>query len=65
MDIEKEITRQLARCMALYGDQPEELMIKLESLVMHWYIRGRVNCSIESLQEFQRGEARKVVQEII
>jgi ribosomal protein S27E len=40
MKIIKEIRQQLAHCMAFYGDQPEELMYKLETLVIEWYGKG-------------------------
>lgn len=46
MNIEKTITRQIAQCMAFHGDNPEELMIKLESLVMEWYIKGKTGFTI-------------------
>jgi hypothetical protein len=46
MYIEKTITRQIAHCLAFYGDKPEELMIKLETLVMEWYIKGQTGFMI-------------------
>lgn len=36
----KEIHRQIAHIMASYGDNPEELMWKLECLVMQWFEKG-------------------------
>lgn len=36
----KKIKHQIAHCMAFYGDQPEELMYKLELLVIEWFERG-------------------------
>lgn len=36
----KQIRMQLAHCMASYGDEPEELMFKLESLVIEWFEKG-------------------------
>ncbi len=39
-EILKKIRHQLAYCMAVYGDKPDELMFKLESLVIEWYEKG-------------------------
>ncbi len=36
----KQIRRQLAHIMARYGDEPEELMYKLEQLVIEWFEKG-------------------------
>jgi hypothetical protein len=36
----KQIRQQLAHCMAFYGDEPDELMHKLETLVIEWYEKG-------------------------
>jgi Fe-S oxidoreductase len=36
----KQIKLQIAHCMAFYGDQPEELMYKLEQLVIEWFDKG-------------------------
>lgn len=36
----KQIRSQIAHCMASYGDEPEELMYKLESLVIEWFQKG-------------------------
>lgn len=41
MNIEKMITRQIARCLAIYGDNPDALMNRLETLVMRWYMHGK------------------------
>ena len=38
-----KIKSQIAHCMAWYGDQPEELMHKLEQLVIEWYEKGKNN----------------------
>lgn len=35
------IKSQIAHCMARYGDQPEELMYKLECLVLEWFEKGK------------------------
>ena len=35
-----QIRMQLAHCMASYGDEPEELMYKLETLVIEWFEKG-------------------------
>lgn len=35
-----QLKRQLAHIMASYGDQPEELMYKLECLVLEWFAKG-------------------------
>lgn len=40
IQILKQIRHQLAHCMAFYGDQPDELMLKLESLVIEWFEKG-------------------------
>ncbi len=37
----KQIRLQLAHCMACYGDEPERLMYKLETLVLEWYDKGK------------------------
>ncbi len=37
----KQIEMQLAHIMAFYGDNPEELMQKLEQLVIEWYEKGQ------------------------
>lgn len=34
------IRRQIAHCMACYGDNPKELMYKLECLVIEWFNKG-------------------------
>jgi hypothetical protein len=48
MTIERKITQQIAHCMAFYGDSPKDLMIKLEDIVLEWYIKGqsgfKINC---------------------
>ncbi len=36
----KQIRLQLAHVMAFYGDNPEELMFKLETLVIEWFEKG-------------------------
>ena len=40
IEIIKKIRTQLAHCMASYGDEPEELMYKLEQLVIEWLSKG-------------------------
>jgi len=47
MNIEKTITRQIAECMAFSGDNPEEFLTKLESLVLEWYTKGRTGIKIQ------------------
>jgi predicted class III extradiol MEMO1 family dioxygenase len=42
IEILKKIRRQLAHIMAWYGDQPEELMQRLELLVIEWFEKGIV-----------------------
>lgn len=37
----KQIRHQIAHCMAAYGDEPEELMHKLETLVIEWFEKGQ------------------------
>lgn len=39
-EIPKEITQQLAHIFARYGDEPNELMYKLECLVFEWFSKG-------------------------
>lgn len=39
-EILKKIRMQIAHCMASSGDEPEELMVKLESLVIEWFEKG-------------------------
>lgn len=41
------VRRQLAHIMASYGDQPEELMYKLEELVIEWMSKG-ISIGIEN-----------------
>ena len=40
LTILKQIRQQLAHCMAFHGDEPDELMHKLETLVIEWYSKG-------------------------
>jgi hypothetical protein len=40
LEVLKQIRMQLAHCMAFHGDNPEELMFKLETLVIEWYEKG-------------------------
>lgn len=42
----KQIRHQIAHCMAFYGDNPEELMYKLETLVIEWYDKGQNQVNI-------------------
>lgn len=46
MEITSKISLEIAECMAFYGDNPDKLMIKLESLVMAWYIKGQTGLNI-------------------
>lgn len=41
LELIKAMQRQLAYIVACYGDYPEELMYKLESLILEWYEKGR------------------------
>lgn len=41
VEIIKQIRKQLAHIMASYGDEPAELMYKLEILVIEWFIKGK------------------------
>lgn len=36
-----KIRQQIAYCMAWHGDEPAELMNKLEQLVIEWYKKGQ------------------------
>ena len=36
----KQIQLQLAYCVAVYGDQPEEFLYKLENLIVEWFLKG-------------------------
>lgn len=48
-DIQSKIKKQIAHCMAVYGDQPEELMYKLEQLVIEWYLKGQNEIGIKNI----------------
>jgi hypothetical protein len=39
-EVIKQIRHQIAHCMSAYGDDPEQLMYKLEQLVIEWFIKG-------------------------
>jgi hypothetical protein len=41
IEVIKQIRHQLAHIMAFYGDDPEPLMYKLETLVIEWFIKGQ------------------------
>lgn len=41
MNIEMKIAHQVEHCLALYCDNRTELLIKLEQLIMEWYIKGQ------------------------
>lgn len=38
-----KVRQQLAHCLYSYGDNTEELIFKLESLVIEWYGKGVSN----------------------
>ena len=40
IEVLNKIRKQLAHCMASYGDEPDKLMHKLETLVIEWFERG-------------------------
>lgn len=40
IEVLKQIRHQIAHCMASYGDEPEQLMYKLECLVIEWFEKG-------------------------
>jgi hypothetical protein len=42
-----KLRQQLAHCLYSHGDMPEELLYKLETLVLEWYSKG-VNHGIEN-----------------
>lgn len=42
-EAEIKVRRQLAHIFATYGDQPDELIHKLELLVIEWFIKGEQN----------------------
>ena len=42
----KQIRREIAHIMACYGDEPEELIWKLECLVVEWFDKGLTNREI-------------------
>ena len=42
-ELMKTLQRQLAHIMAYHGDKPEELMYKLECLVLEYYAKGHKN----------------------
>lgn len=43
MQILKEIRTQVAHCLASSGDEPEQLIIKLEKSLWEWYLKGLNN----------------------
>lgn len=43
IEVTKQVKNQIAHCMAFYGDEPSELMFKLECLVLEWYEKGKNN----------------------
>jgi len=40
VELLKSLQLELARIFAIYGDEPDELMYKLECLVLEWYEKG-------------------------
>jgi hypothetical protein len=40
IEVLKKIRSQIAHCMAAYGDDPDQLMYKLECLVIEWFMKG-------------------------
>jgi len=47
----KQIQTQLAHCFARYGDQPDELIYKLEQLVLEWFIKGEEHAERDTLHK--------------
>ncbi len=41
IEVLRQIRRQLEHIMAFHGDDPEQLMFKLETLVIEWYGNGQ------------------------
>ncbi len=39
----KQLRMQLAHIFVRYGDQTDELMYKIESLVVEWFVKGLQN----------------------
>jgi len=46
IEILKKIRHQIAHCMSAYGDDPDQLMYKLEQLVIEWYEKGQKEVNI-------------------
>ena len=43
IEVLKQIRSQIAHCLAAYGDNPPELMYKLECLILEWFEKGLNN----------------------
>lgn len=46
MNLEQTITRQIDHCIDNYGDNRNELRIKLVSLVLEWYLKVKSDLKI-------------------
>jgi hypothetical protein len=51
--ITNKVRQQLAHIFFKYGEQPEELLYKLESLVLEWYSKG-VESGIENERKHKK-----------
>ena len=40
MELTGKIGRQVAHCLATYGDDAPKLLFKLECLAFEWYLKG-------------------------
>lgn len=59
IEVLKQIRHQIAHCMAFYGDNPEELMYKLETLVLEWYDKGnQAGSGIDMICPHCKGQLR-------
>ena len=59
IEVLKQIRRQIAHCMAAYGDDPDQLMFKLETLVIEWYEKGiNAGNGIEMICPHCKGQLR-------
>ena len=45
--IDSVIERQIAYCLKAYGDEPKELIWKLQQLVIEWHCKG-ISIGIET-----------------
>lgn len=54
IQISNKLRKEVALCMKVYGDDPEQLINRLESLAIEWYCKGLANGI-----EIERNESAK------